>query len=96
MRDAARLAWLAAVAGAVLTLPGGAAIVAIDLAPRRGPDGSSGSSDLATVVYSSPANTIVFMLLPAAGLLLLAAAARWGGRTQASGDRRSEAGRYGT
>jgi hypothetical protein len=51
-------------------------LVVIGMAPRNGPAGSTTSSDLATVVYSSPANTIVFLLVPAAVVVLVAAAAR--------------------
>jgi hypothetical protein len=53
-------------------------LVVIEMAPRNGPvpDSSMTSSDLATVVYSSPANTIFFLLVPAAVVVLLAAAAR--------------------
>ena len=51
-------------------------LVGIGMAPRNGPapDSSTKSSDLATVVYSSPANTIFFLLAPAAVVVLLAAA----------------------
>ena len=53
-------------------------LVAIGMAPRYGPvpDSSPTSSSLATVVYSSPANTIFFLLVPTAVVVLLAAAAR--------------------
>lgn len=52
-------------------------LAAIGMAPRNAfPGGSSTASSLATVVYSSPINTIVFLLIPAAVLVLLAAAAR--------------------
>jgi hypothetical protein len=59
-------------------------LAAIGMAPRNGPDGSTSSSSLATFVYSTPANTIVFLLLPAAALVLLAALRRRGGRVPGS------------
>ena len=53
-------------------------LVVIEMAPRNGPvpDSSTTSSSLATVVYSSPANTIAFLLIPTALIVLLAAVAR--------------------
>jgi hypothetical protein len=53
-------------------------------APRNGPNGSTSSSSLATFVYSAPANTIAFLLIPAAALVLLAALARRRGRVPGS------------
>ena len=52
-------------------------VVAIDMGPHTAvPDVPPTGSSLATAVYSRPANTIWFLLLPAAGLLVLAAVGR--------------------
>jgi hypothetical protein len=53
-------------------------LVVIKMAPRHGsvPNSPTTSSDLATVVYSSPANTIFFLLVPAFVIVLLAATSR--------------------
>ena len=53
-------------------------LVVTMMAPRQGPVPESlpTSSSLATVVYSSPANTIFFLLIPAALVVILAAIAR--------------------
>src|SRR2546423_145725 len=50
-------------------------VTAIGMAPRSAiPDVSPSASSLATVVYSSPLNTIFFLLIPAAVIVVLAAA----------------------
>lgn len=51
-------------------------IVATGMAPRNGPDGSTTTSTLATVVYSSPADTVLFLLAPAAIIVAIAAVSR--------------------
>jgi hypothetical protein len=51
-------------------------LVVIHTAPRPAIDGRTSTSSLADFVYSSPANTIVFLLIPAALVVLLAAVAR--------------------
>jgi hypothetical protein len=49
-----------------------ALITVMHMAPRNAPDGSTSSSDLATVVYSLPETTAVLLLLPAALIATLA------------------------
>jgi hypothetical protein len=53
-------------------------LAAIGMAPRNGPspNGSTTSSSLETVVYSSPANTLAFLVLPMAAAVLVAARTR--------------------
>lgn len=51
-------------------------LVGIGTAPRNGVDGTLTSSSVATFVYSSPANTGAFLLIPAAFVVLIAAVAR--------------------
>lgn len=53
-------------------------LVVIHTGPRASatPNGSASTSSLATFVYSSPANTIIFLLIPAALVVILAAVAR--------------------
>jgi hypothetical protein len=63
-----RLATLPAVAVALFWV----LLIAIETAPRHGPDGSIAHSDVATAVYSSPQNTMVFLLLPTAYVVMLA------------------------
>jgi hypothetical protein len=49
----------------------------IDMSPRTAtPNAAPSSSSLSTVVYSRPANTIAFLLVPAAAAVLIAAVAR--------------------
>jgi hypothetical protein len=52
-------------------------LAAIGMAPHSAiPDVPPSTSSLATVVYSSPANTVLFLLIPAALVVILAALAR--------------------
>jgi hypothetical protein len=52
-------------------------LVVIHTAPRSAtPNAPASASSLAAFVYSSPANTIIFLLVPAALVVLLAAGAR--------------------
>jgi hypothetical protein len=64
----ARLATVPAIAVALFWL----LLIAIETTPRNGPDGSIAQSDVTTAVYSSPQNTIVFLLLPTAFVVGLA------------------------
>ncbi len=52
-------------------------LAALGMAPHSAiPDVPPSGSSLATVVYSSPANTVLFLLIPAAFVVILAAVAR--------------------
>jgi hypothetical protein len=52
-------------------------VTALEMAPHSAiPDVAPSASSLATVVYSSPMNTILFLVIPAAVVVLLAAVAR--------------------
>lgn len=62
-----RLATLPAIAVGVFWV----LLVAIETAPRNAMDGSISQTSVATAVYSNPANTVVFLLLPAAFVMVL-------------------------
>ena len=66
---------LASLAGVVVVLFW-ALIVVLDMAPRSRPGTASTSSDLATVVYSRPETTVVFLLVPMGLIVALAFAGR--------------------
>ena len=68
----------AATIPAVLVVGFWAFLIVIGTAPRNWIDGSSSSSSVATVVYSNPVNTILFLLVPTAVLLVLAATTQRG------------------
>jgi len=51
-------------------------IAVIDMTPRSRPGTATTSSDLATVVYSRPETTVVFLLIPMALIVALAFAGR--------------------
>jgi len=51
-------------------------LIVIETARQSGPDGTSSQTSIATAVYSSPQNAIVFLLLPTAFVAALAWASR--------------------
>lgn len=66
---------LASLAGVAVVLFW-ALIVVIDMAPRSRPGTATTSNDLATVVYSRPETTVVFLLIPMGLIVALAFAGR--------------------
>ena len=66
---------LASLAGAAVVLFW-ALIVVIDMAPHSRPGTTTTSSDLATVAYSRPETTVVFLLIPMGLIVALAFAGR--------------------
>ena len=69
------VARLISIAGAAVVLFW-ALVAVIDMAPRSRPGTIPTSSDLATVVYSQPATTVVLLLIPMALIVALAFAGR--------------------
>ena len=67
-----RLATLPAIAVALFWV----LLIAIETAPQNAVDGSISRASVATAVYSNPVNTVVFLLLPTAFVVVLGQVSR--------------------